>query len=361
MNIQPFNPHRLHLARLRRGLTMTRLANLSGLQPRSISAFEKGEFVPPDATQKKLAKSLRFPVDFFFGPSLDVPDTRSVSFRALSRMTAGERDAALGAGALALALNDWLDNRFILPTPDLPELQFEEPETAAEVVRSEWGIGYRPIPNLIHLLEFKGVRIYSLTHDTRNVDAFSFWRNATPFIFLDRKRTAERVRFDAAHELGHLVQHKHGGPVGQDAETQANAFASAFLMPASSVFGTVRRGVTLKRLIQLKKNWGVSVAALAYRLHKLHVLTDWQYRSMFIEMAPYRKVEPEPMEHEASQVLSKMFAALQGEGLTKGQIAKELCISRADLESLTFGLDVTHGHATGTTAGVNRADLKLVK
>ena len=361
MSLQSFNPQRLHLARLRRGLTMKTLAKHVNVQPRSISAFEKGEFVPSDDTQEKLANCLRFPVGFFFGPSLDVPSTRSVSFRALSRMTAGERDAALGAGALALVLNDWLDNRFILPTSDVPELHYEEPEAVAEVVRSQWGLGYRPIPNLIHLLELKGVRVFSLTHDTRNVDAFSFWRNDTPFIFLDRRRTAERVRFDAAHELGHLVQHKHGAPVGQYAEKQANAFASAFLMPTSSVFSIVRRSVTLQRLIQLKKNWGVSVAALAYRLHKLHVLTAWQYRSMCIEMAPFRQVEPEPMEHEASQVLAKMFAALHDEGIKKSQIAKELCISRADLESLTFGLDVAYGRPTGETARTGRADLKLVK
>ena len=361
MNADTFNPQRLHLARLRRGLTMKSLAKQVSLQARSISAFEKGEFAPSNDTLRKLAKYLRFPVGFFFGPNLDVPSTRSMSFRALSRMTAGERDAALGAGALALALNDWLDNRFILPTPDVPEVHFEEPESASEIVRSEWDLGYRPIPNLIHLLELKGVRVYSLAHDTRNVDAFSFWRNETPFIFLDRQRTAERIRFDAAHELGHLVQHKHGGPLGQDAETQANVFASAFLMPASSIFGTVRHGVTLQRLIRLKKNWGVSVAALAHRLHKLHLLTDWQYRSMCIEMAPFRKVEPEPMEHEASQVLAKIFGTLRDEGLTRSQIATELCIGRADLESLTFGLDVTYGDPTGGPYGAGRADLKLVK
>lgn len=361
MSDEEFNPQRLALARRRRGLTMTKLATKVGVQPRSISAYEKGEFAPSDETLAALAKHLRFPIGFFFGQDLDVPDTRSASFRALSRMTAGERDAALGAGALALALNDWLDENFDLPQPDLPDLHSEEPDAAADIVRSEWGLGYRAIPNLIHLLELRGVRVYSLTQDTRNVDAFSFWRNGTPFAFLDRSTTAERVRFDAAHELGHLVLHKHGGPVGQDAETQANAFASAFLMPASSVFAAVRHAVTLPGLIQLKKKWGVSVQALAYRLHKLQVLTDWQYRSMCIEMAPMRRTEPEPMEHEASQVLGKMFAALQAEGLTKSDIAKRLCISMADLESLTFGMDLAEGDRAGERSGTGRANLKLVQ
>ena len=277
-------------------------------------------------------------------------------------MTAGERNAALGAGALALALNDWLDKHFVLPTPNLPDLRSEESEAAADVVRAEWGLGYRAIPNLIHLLELNGVRVYSLTQDTRNVDAFSFWRNGVPFIFLDRSKTAERIRFDAAHELGHLVLHKHGGPVGQDAEMQANAFASAFLIPASSVFGVVQKNsTTLPRLVQLKKNWGVSVAALAYRLHKLRALSDWQYRSMCIEMAPYRRHEPEPMAHESSQVLGKMFATLRAEGITKDLIGKELCISKADLESLTFGMDVAQGGQTGVHRTKSLADLKVVR
>lgn len=354
-----FNAQRLALARRRRGLKMTKLAKLVGVQPRSISAYEKGEFAPSDDMLSELARLLRFPVAFFFGPDMDVPDTAAASFRALSRMTAGERDAALGAGALALAVNDWLDAYFQLPTPDLPDLEAEDPEAAAEIVRSAWGLGYRPIANLIHLLELKGVRVYSLTQDTRNADAFSFWRNVTPFVFLDRSTTAERVRFDAAHELGHLVLHKHGAPVGQNAEAQANAFASAFLMPASSVFAAVRHTVTLPRLIQLKKKWGVSVQALAYRLWKLTVLSDWQYRAMCIEMAPYRRSEPEPMQHEASQVLGKMFASLEAEGITKAQVAKELCISRADLESLTFGMDVAEGDALA--AGTSRAPLRVVK
>ena len=357
-----FNPQRLILARRRRGLTMTRLAALVGVQARSITAYEKGEFAPSEEILAELARNLRFPAAFFFGPDLDVPTTRSVSFRALSRMTAGQRDAALGAGALALVLNDWLDAKFKLPEPSIPDLHGEEPEAAAQVVRDQWGLGYRAVPNLIHLLELKGVRVFSLTQDTRNADAYSFWRNEVPFVFLDRSTSSERVRFDAAHELGHLVLHKRGGPVGQDAETQANAFASAFLMPASSIFANVRHAITLQALVQLKKRWGVSVAALAYRLWKLQALSDWQYRSMCIEMAPFRRNEPEPMEHESSQILAKMFTALHAEGMSKAQIAKELNLSRADLESLTFGLDVAEGGADDPpTPRRARAQLTIVK
>lgn len=48
------------------------------------------------------------------------------------------------------------------------------------------------------------------------------------FYFLNTSRTAERCRFDLAHELGHLVMHKHGIIEGIHVEQEANAFASAF-------------------------------------------------------------------------------------------------------------------------------------
>jgi len=236
------NPARLELARRRRGLSKTRLAKLVGVELRTISAYEKGEFSPSAETLNLLARELRFPIEFFFGPDLEIPNTRIASFRSLSRMSAGERDAALGAGAIALLLSDWLDQKFDLPPCDLPDLQPEEPENAAEALRCQWNLGYRPIKNMIHLLEAHGARVFSLAEDTQRVDAFSFWKSDRPMIFLNTAKSPERSRFDAAHELGYLVLHKHGGPhglsAGQSVEDQANTFASAFLMPASSIWAS---------------------------------------------------------------------------------------------------------------------------
>jgi Zn-dependent peptidase ImmA (M78 family) len=58
----------------------------------------------------------------------------------------------------------------------------------------------------------QGVSIFSMAEDTAEVDAFSLWRDTTPFVFLNTLKSAERSRFDAAQELGHLVMHRHGGP-----------------------------------------------------------------------------------------------------------------------------------------------------
>lgn len=295
-----------------------------------------------------------------------MPDV--ASFRALKRMTAGQRDTALGCGALALHLNGWLEKKFTLPEASLPDLSRDgDPEAAAEQLRRVWGLGTANIKNTVHLLEAKGVRVFSLAIDATEVDAFSMWRDKTPFVFLNTGKSAEHARFDAAHELGHLVLHRHGAPQGQDAEREANAFASAFLMPRASVLAIVSRFTTVDRLVQLKKHWTVSVAALAYRMRALGIFSQWQYRNVAIELAQrgYRKTEPDPAPRETSQVFAKVAAALREDGISKDVVAEELGISVQEIEQLVFGLLLTGITSTprsaGTMRGRARGKLRLVK
>src|SRR5512137_566822 len=114
-----FNPSRLTLARKRRGLTITKLASLVGVESRSISAYENKGFAPSQESVARLSKALRFPTSFFFGDDLEQPRPDAASFRAMSKMTASQRDVALGAGAIALLLNNWIEGRFDLPQPNL--------------------------------------------------------------------------------------------------------------------------------------------------------------------------------------------------------------------------------------------------
>jgi Zn-dependent peptidase ImmA (M78 family) len=239
------------------------------------------------------------------------------------------------------------------------------PEAASESVRRSWDLGELPIKNMVHLLESKGVRVFSLSLDATEVDAFSMWHQKTPFVFLNTMKSAEHSRFDAAHELGHLVMHRHGAPQGQDAERDANAFASAFLMPRADVLAHAPRLATVDHLVKLKKYWTVSVAALAYRLHTAGVLTDWHYRTLCIEIASrgYRKKEPDEAPRETSQVLAKVFAALRDESVVKRDIASKLDITPEEIEQLVFGLALTglsssRPSAVSTTA--RRGQLRAV-
>jgi hypothetical protein len=93
--------------------------------------------------------------------------------------------------------------KFNLPTADLLDLSHEhDPSAAARTLRQRWAIGERPIGNMVKLLETKGVRVFSLAENTKNVDAFSCWRNDEPYVFLNTFKSTERSRFDAAHGAG---------------------------------------------------------------------------------------------------------------------------------------------------------------
>jgi Zn-dependent peptidase ImmA (M78 family)/DNA-binding XRE family transcriptional regulator len=363
-----FNPTRFDLARRRRGLTKTGLAEVLGVDRRTIRGYEAGEYPPAPDTLARVSEVLKFPASFFFGDDLDDLSAESASFRSMSKMTAAQRDMALGQGTIALHFSRWLSERFEFPQSALPDLRHEkDPEAAAAALRQVWGFGQQPIKNLLHLLEAKGVRVFSLSIDAVEVDAFSLWHNGVPYVFLNTRKSAEHSRFDAAHELGHLLMHRHAAPSGREAETEADAFASALLMPPGAVLAARPRFATLEQLIHLKRTWRVSLSALAYRLHTVGALSDWHYRGLCIEISQrgFRKKEPEEAPRETSQAFAKIFAALKEDGLSRSDVARELAVHPTELDQLTFGLMVQAlsdgARESGQAGGRRPVVLKLVK
>lgn len=337
-----FNPNRLSLARKRRRLTGKGLSDLTGLTPVTISRLENLKNEPEEETVAIIARALKFPKSFFYGDDLDCPSPDGASFRSFTAMSAKERDAALAAGAFAYLLSDWVGEQFNLPAIDLIDLQHEnDPANAARLLRQHWNLGEQPITNMVKLLEAKGVRVFSLCENTRSVDAFSCWRNDIPYVFLNTFKTPERSRFDAAHELGHLVLHKHGGPHqgGRAAEQDANAFAASFLMPSADVKARISYVISLDQLVKAKVRWRVSVAALAHRLNKLGIVSDWQYRGFCIQITKrYKDTEPNMIEREESVVWKKVFLELWNSRVTKAQVADTLGLPADEMENLLFGL-----------------------
>src|SRR2546430_5985489 len=214
------------------------------------------------------------PVEFLQAGDVDEIPIDAISFRAPSKLTAGQRDTARSAGRIALMLAEWIEQRFHLPGPDVPSLPTLDPETAAEVVRARWGLGVAPVGNLVRLLEAHGVRVFSLAADCAAVDAFSFVWHQVPYVLLNTGKSGERGRFDAAHELGHLVLHsEHRLPQGPDAEQEANRFAAAFLMPRASVLAHNLNNAAIDRILAAKQIWRVAAMALPPPLYEPGLLT----------------------------------------------------------------------------------------
>lgn len=365
-DVTPFNPSRLAFARRHRGFSKKDLAEKLNVTYRALVAYELGEYPPMPEVLSELSAALKFPECFFSGNDLETLMAEDVSFRSLTKMAAKQRDTALTQSELALYLSKWLESRFELPVLDIPDLRQEkDPEAAAEALREHWGLGLLAIRNMVHLLESKGVRVFSLSIRNVDVDALSTWKAGTPFVFLNSYKSAERSRFDAAHELGHLVLHRQGPPSGRVGEEEAHRFASAFLMPAASVLARAPKLASIPELFRLKKIFGVSVAAINYRLHQLKLISDWQYRSLAIQISKngYRSSEPGGATRETSLVLPIILGKLYDDGFPRWRIAQELGLPLQELENLLFSLVMTavQGGKVGEEEPKTKANLHLVK
>ncbi len=324
----------------------------------TITRLENGQNEAVPETVAKLAAVLGYPAAFFYQEDPSALTKDVVSFRSLKSMSAKERDAALSAGEIGVEVYSWLDDKFNLPSLDLPPFDPElTPEAAAEALRQHWGLGYEPIPNLLKLLESKGIRVLGLEENTTKVSAFSFWEEGSAYVFLNSYKSAERSIFDAAHELGHLVLHKHGAtPQGskgkkepnspfedtRNTEIEANKFSAAFLMPEEDVRLRVPRFITADVIIKAKRRWRVSAMALAYRMHHFQrpMLTEWQYRSICIELGKrgYRSGEPVGISQESSVLWKMVLAELWSDRKNLQHLANDLSLPVGEVEMLLSGL-----------------------
>jgi Zn-dependent peptidase ImmA (M78 family) len=215
----------------------------------------------------------------------------------------------------------------------------DEIEHAAEETRRRWGLGVGPISNVVGLLETNGVVLCRYEVVDQKIEAFSFWNGARPFIFLaSEKDSAVRSRFDAAHELGHLVLHKWLGPdeledprVLKLIEAEANRFASAFLLPRKSFPNEVYTS-RLDAFVELKKRWKVAIQAMVYRCKDLGIFDEFQVTNLYkqISFRKWRTKEPldDQIPLEQPRLLKKAVEAIVAAGKKMGdEIVAEIRIS----------------------------------
>ncbi|MBB2912431.1 Zn-dependent peptidase ImmA (M78 family) [Streptosporangium becharense] len=346
-------------------MTLAKLSQASDISVRSLTAFENGHKSPSGDTLLSLARALELPPSFFSAGDLSEIPVNEASFRALTKTSALDRDAALSAGSFAVSINDWIEARFDLPRADVPTFPHLEPEQAAELLRARWGLGESPIGNMIRLLEAHGIRVFSLAVDCSSVDAFSIRHNGNqPFIFLNTQKSGERGRFDAAHELGHLVLHsEHRIPHGPEAEREAQQFASAFLMPKSGLLAQDLHNASLDRIMKAKRKWNVAAMALTYRLHELGLTSDWIYRVTAKQLSQmgYRRSEPDGIPRETSHLLTKVFATLREKGISASQVAEAVHLNLDELNKHIFGLAPIALEGGRETTSPVRPKLQLIE
>jgi Zn-dependent peptidase ImmA (M78 family)/DNA-binding XRE family transcriptional regulator len=346
---EPFlNPERIQVARMRRGLTKVELAQRLAVTPRTVTKYET--YGAPATAAAGIAAAVEFPVSYLQRGAAPTLCANEVRFRAARRASARQRESAVAAGVAGVEIDEWIFERFVRPGLDLPTFDGVGPRTAASTLRAMWGLGTKPLPNLVQLAESRGVRVFTLPPFADVVDAYSIWRDDTPYMFLARRKTPEHIRFDVAHELGHLVLHSNEPGETAAQEREADAFASEFLMPEASLDEYVRFNATVPELLKVRDYFKVSAMALAYAAHRASRMSDWTYRQTCIALSQngFRSGEPGGMaNYEMSRVFPSVFSSPSA---SAAAIAHDLGIPVSDVHALTFGAELRAAEDTEVAA-----------
>jgi Zn-dependent peptidase ImmA (M78 family)/transcriptional regulator with XRE-family HTH domain len=337
-----FSGQRLRLAREIRGLSQSDLARDERVDVTSaaISQFEKpaSQVKPREATVEQLAEALDFPIGFFAVTAM--PSSRPDEdlerldgyghFRSLRSLTAKKRREALSVTQLVRDVVYSLAQHVRLPEVAVARVAVNpyrpsDADAAAAHVRQEWALLDGPVPDVLQLAERHGVVAVRHQIDTDAVSAYSVPFPERPVVVMHRRGAKrDRDRFSCSHEIGHLAMHDPGTELApKDIETQADRFASAFLMPADQIRDELPSTLEWVRFLELKLRWQVSIGALLRRAKDLGVMTDETYLQGVRTMSArgWRTAEPGDLgTPESPRVLARAVAAA---GISADALADE--------------------------------------
>ena len=327
---------RLKLARKKAGLSLRGLSTaMEGeVTAQAIGKYERGEMMPSSGVLHRLTKVLSVSLEFLI--SDQVVALEAVEFRKLSGTSVKDKarveaavidhlqryiavEEILGLGTAEVRVPE-SKNRFVGIEDDA--------EVLANDIRRVWELGIDPIPNMTSLLEDKGIKVLlmSLPGQVSGLTALvkgSDCKDKGAVIVVNRDVSLERRRLTLAHELAHRLM---DAAPGIDQEKASNVFAGAFLAPRDHLvreIGKHRKALGYAELVQLKRMYRMSAAALLVRLKQIGVIDQSTLAYAFQTYArAWRKSEPDPL--EASEEKGQHEVPKRFERLCYWALAEEL-------------------------------------
>lgn len=289
-----FCHEQLKLARLASGKSFIDIGNILGVSRQYAHKLEI-DSIPSKQQLEILAKELLVTPEFFFKNRKRSLELEQCHFRSLRTSTQTLKKMVAAQVELFEVFIHRLEQEVNFPEINILEIEeteFEninQIETIAENFRIRNGLGLGPLSNITKLAEKMGILVINVAEVDDRVDAFSIFNERPIIVRNTAKENPCRLRFDIAHEIGHLILHQGIESGDRLTEGQANQFASALLMPRTSLAAEFpeMRGQYLNwdALTEMKLRWKVSYKALIYRANKLGLLTPSQAKAGFTYLA----------------------------------------------------------------------------
>ena len=338
----PFNGEMVRLGRQLRALTQRQFSDLLCAEASSLSRIENGMTQLSLEAAEKAADVLEVPVDFFrqqerpYGLPLSVHPM----WRAKAAVSQHSIDQALAALNLRIMhvrrLIRSVEFEPVLPLPDVDLASHDgDAARAAEFVRRLWLMPSGPVHDLVQWVERAGCFVMLADLPEAAMSGVTMRvPDMRPCIFLNASMPADRMRHTLAHELGHLILHRYPS---EDMEREADAFASAFLMPANDMRPYLAgKKIDLRLLASLKPEWRVSMQSLLYRSATLGYVSGNQERYLWqqFSMNKWRMREPAELDfaQEQPSLVAKLFALhIERLGYSLADLASLAAVHEAEL------------------------------
>ena len=327
-----FIPERLKSARAMNGASLQDLAERlkelgNPISKQAISKYEQGESVPNSEMIGLLSKILNVRPDYFYSDfkvefsEIEYRKLQNYPTKEAQRIIEISRDALRRYLELEEILN--LETQFENPLDKFKITDLDSIDEAADKLREEWDLGFNAIPNVIELLEDHHVKVIELESDVK-LDGFSTKANDKyPIIILNKSKLdskADRKRWTALHELGHIVLNLKEYNDENLKEKYCHYFAGALLFPKEVMkkeLGEKRSKLSLNELMALKKEYGISMQAIVYRAKDLEIISQSSYKQFFQMFSQLGYRVNEPVEYEGKEQSNRfrqlLFRALAEE------------------------------------------------
>jgi Zn-dependent peptidase ImmA (M78 family)/DNA-binding XRE family transcriptional regulator len=339
---------KLRLARNFYGLSLEEVGESVAATRQYIQQIESGAKQPTEEMMLALSDALGVYPEFFFEPETSSASEELCHFRSLRTTPINIKNQALSHATIL----DWLVNELddVLDFPDI-NLPHDTPSSLgdidriAEDARKVWGLGTSgPITHMVRVAENAGIIVAHFKNVSEKIDAFSMHGRRPVVIRNPYKESVCRMRFDIAHECGHLIMHQGMVTGDKRTEDEANRFASAFLLPRAAFLQEFPRAERFQwpAIFKLKLRWKVSVAAIIRRAYDLSIIDAAAYRraNVYLSKTGQSKAEkyddrPDLIPPEEPELIYNAFETIQNQAPEMlDSIQKKLGVRRSVIENL---------------------------